>query len=258
MAGRYLPKTLAKTLAYITCHAPGEHGLFWEADGTMPWKELYWVLQEDPSLRFVRESNIRELTYLGIELPFELDGNLLRLRDGVAAPVYPVAEPPERLFYACRRKQYLVVSRQGLSNPANRSYTGLAANEDLALRLGHRRDPEPILIEVRAKKAFEEGILFREAGPALYLAESVPPDCLLLPLIREDELEKFALQSKKEKKPAKPRTPPTPGSFFMDLQQMREQNPDKGAKSRDSRKKGQKGPDWKREARKERRNKRSV
>ncbi len=83
MAAQYNPKTLAKTLSYIAYQAPAEYGLFWDPDGTMPWKELYWALQEDPSLRFVREGIVRELNYLpGCELPFALEGNLLRLRAG--------------------------------------------------------------------------------------------------------------------------------------------------------------------------------
>ena len=112
MAAQYHPKTLAKTLAYIACHAPAEFGLFWDPDGTMPWKELYWVLQEDPSLRFVRESIIRELTGLGVTLPFVLEGSRIRLSTGAEKPSYPVAENvPERLYLACRRKQYAIRAR---------------------------------------------------------------------------------------------------------------------------------------------------
>src|SRR5208337_4911171 len=97
---KHQPKTLAKILDYIARRSPGEHGLFWDPDGGMPWKEFYWVLQEDPSLRFVRESTIRELALLGIELPFALDGKLLRLRPEVACPRYPSAsEVPERLYF---------------------------------------------------------------------------------------------------------------------------------------------------------------
>ncbi len=70
MAGRVNPRTLARTLSTIAVHCPWEHGLFWDPDGSMPWKEFYWALQEDHSLRFVRESHIRELAYLGLEVPF--------------------------------------------------------------------------------------------------------------------------------------------------------------------------------------------
>ena len=84
---KHQPKTLARTLAYIAVHSPHEFGLYWDADGSMPWKEFYWALQEDDSLRFVRESSVRELQLLGIELPFSLEGNRLRLSSGTALPV---------------------------------------------------------------------------------------------------------------------------------------------------------------------------
>ena len=116
MAAQYNPKTLAKTICYITCHAPAEYGLFWDPDATMPWKELYWALQEDPTLRFIRESHIRELTYLGLELPFVLDGNLLRLMPNWPQPSYPLTDsPPERLYFACRRKQYSILREHGIT-----------------------------------------------------------------------------------------------------------------------------------------------
>jgi putative RNA 2'-phosphotransferase len=252
VASRYLPKTLAKTINYIAYHAPGEYGLFWDLDGTMPWKELYWALQEDPSLRFVRESHIKELSYLGLDLPFHLDEKLLRLKDKTPLPHYPLVEPPEKLFYACGRKRHLVISRHGLRCSPNRSFIPLLADEDLALRTGLRRDPEPVMIQIDTKKACLGGILFREAGNVLYLAESVPPDCLILPLIREEELERVNSRKRKEEKTLKPKIPLSPGSFDLDIQRFQEIPSDKTHKDK-KKKKGKKGPSWKQEVRKERR-----
>jgi putative RNA 2'-phosphotransferase len=227
----------------------------------MPWKELYWALQEDESLRFVRESHIRELNFLGIDLPFHLDDKLLHLDHNAEIPEYPVAEPPEKLYYACRRKQFPVLSRSGLTAPANRSFLPLAVDEGLALTLGRRRDPDPLMIEVEAGKAAEDGVLFREAGPHLYLVESMPPQYLILPTLREEEIGRFEAKKKEEKSAKKTPPPPTPGSFLMDLDHLQEPQPgkrerrraEKEKKKEKDKRKSQKGPDWKRSARKERR-----
>lgn len=246
-----MPKTLAKTLSYIVYHSAGEHGLFWDATGTMPWKEFYWALQEDPSLRFVRQSHIQELSYLQIESPIMLEGNLIRLHDGFPIPDYPIADHlPGRLFCACARKQYGVILKRGLV-PSGRDFVPVAADEELALRIARRRDPKPLLIEILADKASAVGILFHNAGSELYLVESLASEYLQFPSVREDELMKFSTR-KREKSAAKADSIPAPGSFLVNVDHF--QGAMGMGKSTSSEKKSarkeKKGTDWKREARK--------
>lgn len=236
------PKTLAKTLAYIGIRAPAEFGLFWDPDGTMPWKEFYWALQEEPSLRFVRESNIRELTLLGVELPFRLDGRLLRLAPGVFPPEYPPAgNVPERLYFAARPKNLVSIQNFGL-RPVPRPFLPLCADREPALRIGRRREPEPVVLEVLARKALGAGISFLVAGDGLYLAEAVPAEFLLIPKIREDAAE--GPSSGPEKKQKQKAVPPSPGSFVVQPHHIENttKRPAKGKKD-----------GWKDKSRKERR-----
>jgi putative RNA 2'-phosphotransferase len=257
MTIRNMPKTLAKTLAYILYHSSGEYGLFWNPDGTMPWKELYWALQEDPSLRFVRESKLREIAYLGIELPASLEGNILRLRPDVSIPVYPAAEQvPERLYHGCSRRHYPVARRHGLA-ASSRPFVALASDKELALRIGRRLDPQPVLIEVSAKKASMDGILFRIAGPELYLVEFLPVESLICPPLRVEDAPESSSSKKRTERPAsKPDTIITPGSFIMHPDHLRDSSHAKGAVAK-GKEKGKKGEDWKRQSRKER-HKRSI
>jgi putative RNA 2'-phosphotransferase len=257
MAAQYNPKTLAKTISYITHYAPAEYGLFWDPDGSMPWKELYWALQEDPSLRFVRESHIRELTYLGLELPFILDGNFLRLMPNLAQPSYPLADcPPERLYFACRRKQYSILFEQGIT-ASHRPYVPVCSDRELALRIGRRRDPEPLLVEVLAATASTEGEPIRSAGAGLYLVESVPVRYLVLPFIRLEQHAALTSRKKPETKPSRPDLPISSGSFFVEAHQLHGHSSAMGGTDKPGKMKGKKKEDWKRAAKKERR-KRSV
>lgn len=245
-----MPKTLAKTLAYILYHAPAEYGLFWNRDGTMPWKELYWALQEDPELRFVRESHLKEIAYLGLEIPATLEGNQLRLKEGFSTPDYPIAQDvPPRLFYAARRKQHAFILKYGL--PASgRPYIPLSSDKELALRLGRRRDPDPLLIEVMARKAAAEGVHFREAGPSLFLVESLGPEHLMVPVLREEEIERLFVRKKKPSE--KPPAHSSHGSFFPDSTHFQELYGGGEPSLAKGKKKGRRGAEWKREARKER------
>jgi putative RNA 2'-phosphotransferase len=257
MAAQYNPKQLAKTIAYIACLAPAEHGLFWDPDGTMPWKELFWVLKEDPALRFVRESTLRELSCLGFELPFVLERNLLRLQPGLNQPFYPLAaDVPERLFFACRRKQYAFLREHGIAR-SHRPYVAVSATKELACRLGKRRDPDPLLVEVLATRATTEGESIHWAGAELYLVKSIPVHYLIFPLIRADQHVTLAARKKVGAKSPRVDLPVATGSFFIDAQQFLTSSPAKDGIDKGGKQKGRKKGDWKREAKKER-HKRSV
>jgi putative RNA 2'-phosphotransferase len=256
MAAQYNPKTLAKTLAYLLCHAPEEYGLHWDEDGSMPWKELYWAMQEDPSLRFVRESHFREIAYLGIEFPVSLEGAQLKLKAGLPRPEYPVADPPpSRLFHGCRRKSFLAAREHGL-RAAGRPYLALSADRELSLRIARRRDAEPVLLEVLADVAARDGVVFRFAGGSLFLVASVPPAHIRFPLMSEEKLQELAGRPRKVKEPVPGIGigPRTPGSFMMrpeHLQGVFGSPPDGGGSGKPGGK-GRRGAEWKRASRKER------
>lgn len=252
MTAQYSPRTLSKTLSYVAYHAPAEYGLFWDPDGTMPWKELYWALQEDPSLRFVRESHLRELSLLGLDLPFVLDGNLLRLRSDLDRPSYPIVQDlPERLYFACRQKQYAVVMEHGIDR-SNRFFVPLSADRDFALRIGKRRDQGVLLLQVLAGRACTEGEAIRLAGAGLYLVERVPLRYLIFPLIRAEQLSLLTSRKRAETKPGRPDLPLSPGSFLLDARQLNGHSSGVAGADKSSGKRGRKKDDWKREAKKER------
>jgi putative RNA 2'-phosphotransferase len=246
---RLLPKTLAKTLSYIGYYAPGEFGLFWDADGSMPWKEFYWALQEDPELRFVREKHIQELLTLGLALPFFLDGNRLRLQGQVELPAYPLVVPPDRLHYGCPHKSYPHVVEKGLQ-ASHRDFLPLAADRTFAETLAKRRDPKPVMIEVQAKKAHGQSIGFRLGGPALFLIEAISADYLIFPLKSADKLTALTKVKRTVTPPASPVPYPAAGSFALSAKHFEAvvspgETAGKGKKTSGSQ-------DWKRAARKHR------
>ncbi len=201
----------------------------------------------------MREGVIRELNYVGLELPFVLEGSLLRLRVDLAEPSYPLPDDvPERLYFACKRKQYASLKEHGIAR-AHRRYVPVAADKELALRLGKRRDPEPILVEIRAAKAHAEGELIRWAGAELYLVESVSARHLIFPLIRAEQRATLTVRKKNEAKPPRPDLPTSAGSFFVDAHQLQTtHSPAKNGVDKGNKQKGRKKDDWKREAKKER------
>jgi putative RNA 2'-phosphotransferase len=244
---KHQPKTLAKTLDYITWRSPGEYGLFWDPEGTMPWKDFYWALQEDVSLRFVRQSTIRELTLLGIELPFALDGTLLRLRPEFALPGYPPAsDVPARLYFGLKPKNLVYTQNIGLTS-TRRRFVPVCGNRELALRIARRDEKTPLPIEILAREACLTGLSFLAAGPHLYLVESVPAQFILFPKVRQDLAERLAGPARKPEVQPSPHT--APGSFIVQSRHL--EAPVAGKPTKKGAKKDPKGG-WKKEGRKER------
>lgn len=258
MSGPIPPKTLAKTLATIACTLPHEYGLFWDEDGTMPWKEFYWALQEDPRLRFVRESTLKELTLLGYPLPFALDGSRLRLRERSPETIYdPVGEPPPRLFTAIRRRHLPGVRAQGL-RALHRSYVPLWTDPHTAERMAKRRNPDFVILEIRARDASASGTMFFLAGRDLYLTKFVDVRHVVFPKTPlEDDDEPSRRPSRVSRPEEQENIHAAPGSFPVAPRHIQKVFPNWASETEPAKggsgKRGKKEGNWKREARKERR-----
>jgi len=210
---KHQPKTLAKTLDYIAWRSPGEYGLFWDPEGTMPWKDFYWALQEDFSLRFVRQSTIQELTLLGIDLPFALDGTLLRLRPGFAPPAYrPAPDVPARLYFGLKPKNLVHTQQIGLIS-TRRRFVPVCRQRELALQIARRDEKTPLAIEILALEACQSGLSFLAAGPHLYLAQAIPAEFIVFPKVRQDLAERLAATHRKPEVQPSPNA--APGSFIV-------------------------------------------
>ncbi len=237
---------LLKFLTYILCHQPDEFGIFLDNDGSILTKELLWAIKEEDGWSYVRESHLRDLILLGFNPPYSLEGKRIILHEDVPRPYYPVEEPPRTLYYAARLKACYHIYNHGLGT-MGRSFVPLSRTKELALRIGRRRDKNPLLLEINAEQAAVEGVIFKAHGKHMFLAEDVPAKFISGPPLPEREVKKA-----KGKKTGKIEATPVslPGSFFLDLNK----DPDV-SRRREREKKRRKGPAWKREARKLRKKK---
>ncbi|MBU0516965.1 MAG: hypothetical protein KJ621_19595, partial [Proteobacteria bacterium] len=155
----------------------------------------------------------------------------------------PAATPPKILFAAIRRRAWPVVRNNGLSPAGNRPWVVLAVEEEMALRLGRRLEPEPVLVTVQAVAAADMGYAFRRAGERLFVSDYLPPEVLSGPPLREEERPASRRPPPKHPSPRLPEQPP--GSIILDEEKLeREIRRRKGIT---------KDIDWKRETRRERR-----
>jgi len=169
-------KSLNKMIAYILGHRPDEFGLVPAEDGSLAIKDLRQALIEEEGWSWVRVSSIEEIPLALNDPTFELLEGRIRAKTAGLRPVsvsYGPAEPPKLLYMCVRRRAYVHVLRKGL-RPAKGPHVVLATTEELALRMGRRSDPHPVLLTVQAGRAAGEGIVFLKAGELLYLVDWLP------------------------------------------------------------------------------------
>jgi len=206
-------KELGKLIEYIVFYRPDEFGLFLDDDGSLPIKELMWALHEEDGWKHIRLGHLKELAYSRFEPAFELGEKCIKPKQP-REQIRSTDVPPRLLFYAARRKAHPVILRHGL-RPAGRPYVPLATTEEIALRIGRRRDPKPILLTIHAAQAHDKGHVFSLSGEFLYLVTTLPPSFLSGPPLRQPA-KPTKVSPPKGSKPHKIDIPEMTGSFLLD------------------------------------------
>ncbi len=234
-------------LVYMLGHRPDEFGLVPDNEGSIPFKELLQAIHEEEGWRYVRRSHINEVLLGKDRLLFESEDEGIRSveRRWELDPHTP-AQVPKILFTAVRRKAHPVVMERGLRAVQGR-YLILTPVRDMALRIGLRRDQEPVLLEILPEAAKETRALFFSFGD-LFLSPEIPSRFIAGPPVPKEMLERKKEKVKPTEKTAKRLPTPTPGTFTLDPSR----DPDPYRRAKGKKKKG-----WKENARKMRKGRRS-
>ncbi|MGE5311513.1 MAG: RNA 2'-phosphotransferase, partial [Nitrospirota bacterium] len=164
------------------------------------------------------------------------------IRPKAPFPVRPaVTAPPRFLFHGARRQAYQTILQHGL-RPGGRGHVALASTEEMALRIGRRRDAKPVLLTIHAALAHEAGHEFVRCGELLYLARELPAPFIAGP--PPEQVRPPAKAPRKSPEVTDPAVWQTPGSFLLDPARV----PHPGHAGR-----GKKDVEWKRQLRRERR-----
>lgn len=196
-------------ISYMLGTRPDEFGLVPDREGYIPIKEFLKAIHEEPHMAYVRESHVREVLLHDRDGIFEIDGKRVRstrrafrLLNERKGPTLP----PKILFAGVKRKAYPAVLDRGLL-PGSKQYVVMARDRDLAIRIAHRLDEKPIILEITARKATEDGIDLLPFGDSLYLAEGIPVRYISGPPLPK--------QLPPGEEPSRRETEPSPGSIIL-------------------------------------------
>ncbi len=230
-------------MAYILGHRPYEFGLVPDSHGFITFKELLWAFHEEPGWTHVREGSIKEVLLSEDRHMFETTDKTIRAVDR-RWNLYlenPEKSVPKLLFHGIRIKAHPEALEKGL--PFRQDfYIVLSSSREMAERLGKRRDRKPVILEISAARALEQGINFYRFGD-LFLVKEVSPEYITGPPVPKDFIK--TVEEKTKQKKEKP-LEPQPGTFILKV----ERDPDLLRSA-----KGKKKRSWKESARGLRRNK---
>ncbi|MCU0665266.1 MAG: RNA 2'-phosphotransferase [Myxococcota bacterium] len=88
------------------------------------------------------------------------------------------AVPPEWLFHGTSPEGARQILEAGLL-PMGRQYVHLSYDVEMALAVGRRKAPTPVLIRVDAQRAAEHGVVFYLGNEKVWLADAVPAQYLV-------------------------------------------------------------------------------
>ena len=180
-------RRLEKFIVYVLGRRPDEFGLVPGADGWVKIKELLKAINEEDGWRHVRRSHIDEIVLTQLSPEIEIHDNRVRARFRDHLPVpQPVNRLPKLLYTCVRRRAYFVVLEKGVV-AAEGEKVALAAAPDLALRIGKRRDPDPVLLTVNVEQALTQGIALLHFGELIYLADVIPSGCFTGPPLPKEK-----------------------------------------------------------------------
>ena len=183
------PQSLAKLITYILGRRPDEFGLVPDPNGFVKLKDLLKALNEEEGWKYVRRSHLDEILYSLSDPPFEISEKQIRAkaRNQLSLPE-PAQDPPKLLFTCIRRRAYRTVSEKGIF-PMGYQQVVLSSDQDQAVRIGKRIDPDPVILTIQVQKSIAKGVRFLQTGELLYLAESIPTSCFSGPPLPKERLE---------------------------------------------------------------------
>lgn len=132
--------------------------------------------RESPEWADLAERDLAEMIAASSKRRHELAAGKVRALYGHSLPdrlLKVPAPPPERLFHGTAPAVMAMVRDKGLL-PMGRQYVHLSVNREEAVAVGRRKAPAPVILQVRARDAWNEGVTFYSGNERVWLADSVP------------------------------------------------------------------------------------
>ena len=165
---------LSKRMSYALRHSPKSFRLQLAEDGSVDVNVFVNAIS-DRGHRYTLD-DINAVLAMPGKKRFALEDGRIRAYYGHSVP-QPIEHeritPPAVLYHATTHRALDAILREGLK-PMNRQHVHLASTKETALVAGRRRDANPPLLAIDAKRANDDGIAFFRGNEDIYLADPIP------------------------------------------------------------------------------------
>jgi len=172
---------LSRFLAFVLRHHPEEIGLELDERGACDFEALLEGIRSRPGFERVTREQVERLVASGPGAArFVIEAGRIRARYGhsLDQPIqYEPADPPALLFHGTTPEAAEQVLAEGIS-AGQRQRVHLSVDTPAAREVGRRRCPAPVILQIDTECAARAGIQFYRGGPAVWLSDDIPPECV--------------------------------------------------------------------------------
>lgn len=199
---------LSRTMAGVLRHFPERFDLKMDSHGFVSLRDFVNAVQrKQRRYHWVRPHHIIAIIETDNKGRYEYRDGMIRATYAHSFNVdldLPSGGTPDKLYYPTTKEEVDIVLEVGLK-PSDRKMVHLSRGIGDAVNAGRVRTPEPIILEVDARGATEDGIVIQKAGRTVYLTTDVPPKYLTK---LEVDLTEFPPEADREAKKKQPEEKP--------------------------------------------------
>ena len=191
---------LSRTMAGVLRHFPERFDLKMDRQGFVDLRSFVNALQrKQRRYHWLRPHHIVAIIETDNKGRYEYRDGMIRATYAHSFDVdldLPSGGTPDKLYYPTTKEEVDIVLEVGLK-PSDRKMVHLSKGIGDAVNAGRVRTPEPIILEIDARAASEDGIVIKKAGRTVYLTSDMPPRYLAK---IEVDLSEFPVEKPKEEK----------------------------------------------------------
>lgn len=172
---------LGRTMAGVLRHFPQRYGLEMDRQGWVDLNDLVTAIRiRHKKFRFLKSHHIVAVVQTDPKGRYQFEAGRVRATYGHSIELemdLPTEDIPPILYYPTTEEETPILLEIGLK-PQDRQWVHLSDTLESAFEAGRVRTEDPIILEVDAEAAQEDGIEIQKAGKYVYITTEIPPEYL--------------------------------------------------------------------------------
>ncbi|OKY77618.1 MAG: RNA:NAD 2'-phosphotransferase KptA [Candidatus Methanohalarchaeum thermophilum] len=173
-------RSLGKIVSGALRHFPKDIGINLDENGWTSLDELYEAIKTRNKYDWLEKDHLRVLVETDEKGRYEIENGKIRATYGHTVdvrPDLPSKKVEGKLYFGSSKEEAGRIVEIGLK-PAEKTRVHLSESKKSALEVAMSSTDNPVLIEVHAESAQEDGIEILKAAKELWVADEIPPEYL--------------------------------------------------------------------------------